>query len=75
MIGTETEMLADAVNDCAVTGRSLTIRDSAENVVWTIEADTKVDPDDLTFPVIVHLRGGMSSDALAILTVDEEPVA
>lgn len=67
MIGTEQEMLALAVTECATNGREFNIIDSAENVVWAIERDTKVDEADLSWPVIVHLRGAMGSDAIAIL--------
>ena len=44
------------------------IADSEGNLIWNIERDTKVDEDDLAWPVIVHLRGALESDAIAILT-------
>lgn len=71
MVGTEQEALAFAVTECATTGKEWVISalaDGEETVVWKIERDTKVDEEDLTWPVIVHLRGSMSSDTIAILT-------
>jgi hypothetical protein len=68
MIGTEQEALAFAVTQCATDGREWRISDSNDNTIWTIERDTKVDDDDLSWPVIVHLHGSLASEAIAILT-------
>ncbi len=67
MIGTEQEALAHAVTECATNGTEWEISTSDGALVWNIERDSKVDNDDLTWPVIVHLRGAMS-DEVAILT-------
>lgn len=68
MVGTEKEALAFAVTECATNGTEWEIADSEGNLIWNIERDTKVDEDDLAWPVIVHLRGALESDAIAILT-------
>ena len=67
MIGTEQEALAFAVTECATSGTEWLISDSSGNQIWSIERDEKVDEDDLAFPVIVHLRGSMATDAIAVL--------
>lgn len=62
------EAIAQAVTECAITGRPFVIINSYKEVVWEFEADTKVDDDDLTYPVIVHMRGGtFALDDIAIL--------
>ena len=68
MVGTEQEALAHAVTECATMGSEWIVTGSDGSVVWSIERDTKVDEDDLTWPVIVHMRGALGSDAVAILT-------
>ncbi len=67
MVGTEQEALALAVTECAINGREWLITGSDGNVVWSIERDTKIDDADLSFPVIVHMRGAMSSTDIAVL--------
>lgn len=68
MVGTEQQALAFAVTECAVRGTEWLISGSDGTVIWSIERDTKVDEADLTWPVIVHLRGALGSDAVAVLS-------
>lgn len=68
MVGTEQEALAFAVTECATNGTEWHITDAESNLVWSIERDTKVDADDLNWPVIVHMRGAFGTDAVAVLT-------
>lgn len=71
-VTTEKDALARAVVACALHGEPQTIANANLDVVWSIEPDTKVDEDDLTFPVIVHMRGGtIAFDGLAILIPGE----
>lgn len=68
MVGSEYECLHHAIFECATQGREWEILNASRDVVWSVEADTPVDDDDLTRPVIVHLRGGaLGSDSVAIL--------
>lgn len=64
---TPEQALAEGIGRTAIDGRDRIVISSDERVIWVIEADSKVDDDDLVFPVIVHTRGGLSSDALAVL--------
>jgi hypothetical protein len=62
------EALAEAVMRCATTGTRWVVLNSNREAVWVIEPDTKVDDDDLTFPVIVHMRGGtLTDESIALL--------
>lgn len=68
MIGTEKEALAHAIRECALHGSEWQILNSAQEVVWQIEADTPVDDDALVRPVIVHMREGtLATEGIAIL--------
>lgn len=67
MVGTEQEALAHAVTECATGGSQWEIKASDGRVIWSIERDNKVDESDLSWPVIVHLRGALATDAIAIL--------
>lgn len=65
---TEEKALSWAVTACALHGQHHMIVNANLDEVWSIEADTKVDDSDLSYPVIVHMRGGtIATDGLAIL--------
>lgn len=68
-IGTPQEALYEAVWRTATTGRGWSVMNSSDEEVWATEADTKVDEDDLVFPVIVHMASGSFSadDSVAVL--------
>ncbi len=71
MIGTEQEALYQAIAECATNGTEWVISSLSDGKmveIWNIERDTKVDDDDLTWPVIVHLLGPMASEGIAILS-------
>lgn len=68
----ENEALTNAIRACALRGRLHTIVNANLDVVWSVEPDEKVDDDDLTFPVIVHMRGGtIATEGIAILLAGE----
>lgn len=63
----EETALARAIVACALHGQAQTITNVNLDEVWTVEPDSKVDDDDLSYPVIVHMRGGtIASDGIAI---------
>jgi hypothetical protein len=50
-------VLSQAVADAARTGEDSAIVDGAGgHLIYDVECDTKVDDEDVTFPVIVHTR-------------------
>lgn len=57
-VGTEQQAVMHCVQSCAMSGEEWTILNSDRGVLWQIERDTKVDDEDLTYPVIVHMREG-----------------
>jgi hypothetical protein len=67
MVGTEQEALFHAVTECAMNGTEWEILSPDQEVGWVIECDSKVDDDDLTFPVIVHMTGIAGDGSLVIL--------
>lgn len=73
MVGTEQEALRHAIFECATSGREWEIQNSDGQVAWSIEADTPVDEDAMTYPVIVHLRGGTLTDESIAVLVDVTP--
>lgn len=57
-VGTEQQAVMHCVRDCAMSGQEWLILNSERDPLWEIECDTKVDDEDLTYPVIVHMREG-----------------
>lgn len=51
---TEAEALFEIIVRCSERGEAGRAEDSEGLVTWRVEADTKVDPDDRYYPVIVH---------------------
>jgi hypothetical protein len=50
-------VLSQAVADAARTGEDSTVVDGGTgHLIYDVECDTKVDDEDVTFPVIVHTR-------------------
>lgn len=71
-MGTENDVLAKTVRMCALHGTRFEIINSTGDACWSVEPDTKVDDDDMTYPVIVHVRGGtLSSESIALAVVVE----
>lgn len=67
-VGNEAQMLHEAIRRCAMFGAETIVVNSERIPVWEIEPDTKVDDDDLAYPVIVHMREGtIASDGIALL--------
>jgi hypothetical protein len=68
-VGTPEEVLYEAISRCAKQGSNwIVLNADDEEIAWAVESDTKVDDDDLTYPVIVHMRGGiLFSDSVAVL--------
>lgn len=52
------QAISEAVWRCTTNGTDWAVLNAYGDTVWNIEADTKVDADDLTYPAIVHMRGG-----------------
>jgi hypothetical protein len=67
MVGTEAESLIHAIQQCAINGAEWEILSPDGHLSWVIERDTKVDDDDLTFPVIVHMTGEAGDGSLVVL--------
>ena len=61
------EALAEAVLQCTTQGTDWVVLSPYKEPLWSVEADTKVDEDDLTYPAIVHMRPGVGDFDIVIL--------
>lgn len=64
---TEEQALCEGIKRVAQDGLTRGVVNSSLDVIWELEADTKVDDEELVYPVIVHMRGALGSEQCAIL--------